>query len=75
MIGPMEPRHIDVRDEETAEAPWGPDVRAKPLDTPRWRAALARYYRGRALTARDDGGSVEAVDPISSIGDVDKTGI
>ena len=71
----MEPRHIDQRDEEVAETPWGPDVPARPVDTPEWRAALDRYYRARALTARDKSDSVDAIEPISSIGDIDKTGI
>jgi hypothetical protein len=62
----MEPRHIDQRDEEVAEAPFGPLIPVQPLDNPKTHAALERYRRGRAALHRQDGED-SGLDPVAPI--------
>jgi hypothetical protein len=65
----MEPRHFDQKDEETNEAPWGPERRvkkSKDFVKPELREAIQRYRLARA--ARHGRSSADtALDPIEAI--------
>lgn len=71
MADELKGRHVNSRDEEVAETPWGPDIptyRAKAL-SPGMRAAIQRYRLARAAL-RGVGSSdvpIEAVDPVTPI--------
>lgn len=72
----MEPRHFDQTDEDSNEAPWGPEQRpdvrpaaAPPQRTlkPGLRAAFERYRLARAALRghRDPDTPVDRIEPIT----------
>ena len=71
MADELKGRNINFRDEEVAEAPWGPDVpvhRATGL-SPGMRAAIARYRLARAARrgSGDGDSGVDAIEPAAPI--------
>lgn len=78
----MEPRHFDQKDEETNEAPWGPERRVKKQDfvKPALREAIQRYRLARAaLRGRNNPdipiGEIEPVAAINPVRRIRERGI
>ena len=78
----MEPRHFDQKDEDTNEAPWGPERRVKKqvFVKPELRAAIERYRLARAArhgrsTPDDPLGAIEPVAPVNPVRRIRERGI
>ncbi|HEY1728056.1 MAG TPA: hypothetical protein VGG22_06770 [Candidatus Baltobacteraceae bacterium] len=78
----MEPRHFDQKDEDTNEAPWGPERRVKKQDfvKPGLREAIERYRLARAArhgrgTPDEPLGAIEPIEPIHPVRSIRERGI